>query len=339
MSRPLVSVLVTTYNHEAYVEQALDSVRAQDFEDYELLIADDASTDGTVEVVRAWLERTGAPAYLDAHPTNIGLCASRNRALRRARAPLVCSLSGDDWYAPDRLSRQAPFLLAQPATVAAVYSDVRTVAPDGTVIEPSYLSPGHPEPPPSGAIFDQVHAHCFLPALGVMVRRSAIDAVGGYDESLAFEDWDMWLRLADRFDFAYLDAVVGSWRVLPTSLSHAGFATPRLQASMAAVHAKWLDRDAQSRRVSARWIRDAVPTIASSDRRLARAYLRALDDVDSDDRVPWRAVAAALAVPGTGRLASPIRSASRALRSLARAERGAWQSGRRGPWRPGRRRV
>lgn len=332
MSAPLVSVLVTTYNHAAYVEQALDSVRAQDWTDYEMIITDDASTDDTAAVVRAWLERTGTVAQLDVHERNVGICAARNRALARARGTLVCSLSGDDWYEPDRLSRQAPFLAAQPAEVGAVYSDVHVVDADGTVLPPSYLVRSRPQGSPSGDVFADLQAASFLPALGVMVRRSAIDAVGGYDESLAFEDWDMWLRLADRFAFVHLDGVVASWRTLPTSLYHSGFATPRLQASVARLHAKWLDRDDVARRVSARWIRDAVPTIARTDRREARRLLQLVADVPADDNVPWWAVERALAVPGSGRLAGSIRRARRSLAAAVAAERGAWRSGRRLRW-------
>ena len=334
MTSPLVSVLVTTYNHAEYLEQALDSVLAQDSTDYELIITDDCSQDDSAAVIRAWLERTGAVADFAVNERNLGICATRNRALARSSGRFVCSLSGDDWYEPDRVSRQASFFLDQDDDVAAVYSDVRVVAADGAVLSESYLGePLRSQGVPDGWVFERLHRACFPPAMGVMVRRSAIDAVGGYDEELAFEDWDMWLRLADRYRFRFLDRIVANRRVLPTSLFHAGFGTARLQKSVIRVHEKWLYRDEVARAQSARAIRQASLIVAGDDRQAARAALRQVSTVPARDRVAWNALEVALAVPGSGRLVRSTRRLSAGARALSEAELGAWRSGRRLPRR------
>ena len=103
---PSVSVLVTTFNHARYVEEALESLRRQTSRDFEVIITDDASTDGCAEAIEGWLARTGFPAQFIRNAVNRGICANRNTALARARGRFVCSLSGDDAYADDRIERQ-----------------------------------------------------------------------------------------------------------------------------------------------------------------------------------------------------------------------------------------
>lgn len=303
MTAPLVSVLLTTYNHAPYVEQALDSVLDQrDFDDFELVITDDASTDDSADVVRRWLDRNGVTADFDVHERNLGICATRNRALTRSRGQLVCSLSGDDWYEPTRLARQASELAAAPPEIAAVYGDAREVDEVGAPVSESYLGRMlRGATPPSGDIFDAVLSSCFLPAMGVMVRRTAIDDVGGYDEALLFEDWDMWLRLADRYSFQYLGGgPVATRRVLSTSLHHENVGTIRWQQSLALIHAKWLRRDPITQRTAARRVQHAALEVGVADPREARRLLAMVDEVAPGNPPLWRAMRSALAIPGAG---------------------------------------
>ena len=332
--RPLVSVLFTSYNHAPYLERALDSVKAQDFDDYELFISDDCSQDGSAEVIRAWLRRTGIEAVVDLRDRNIGLCAGRNRSLAQARGMFVATLSGDDWYEPDRLSRQAAFFSEQADDVAAVYSDVRVVNEDGSVRLESYLADllGSTSPP-DGWVFDDLHRGNVLPAPGVMMRRSAVEAVGGYDEGLAFEDWDMWLRLADRFQLRYAPFIAANRREVAASMGHAGYPTPRFHRSIVRLNARWLDRDETARRQSAYWMRRSAMVIARENPAEARSILRRVADVPSLDRVPWAAVEAALAIPGGHLALRPARRLHATGSRLLTAEMAAWRAGRRLPIR------
>ena len=81
--KPRVSVLVTTFNHSAYVEEALESLRRQTSRDFETIITDDASADGCADVIEAWLARTGFPAQFVRNPVNRGICASLNASPTR----------------------------------------------------------------------------------------------------------------------------------------------------------------------------------------------------------------------------------------------------------------
>jgi glycosyltransferase involved in cell wall biosynthesis len=249
---PLVSVLVTTYNHARYVEAALDSLRRQTSRDFEVIITDDASTDGSADVIAAWLARTGYPAQFIRNPTNRGICANRNAALARASGSFVCSLSGDDCYEPDRIERQLACFLAQPEIVAAVYSDASLIDAEGRLARRSYLDDllGGAAPP-HGDLFARIMAGNFLPAPAVMLRRSAVADVGGYDESLFYEDFDMWLRLSFRFHFAYLPGQLVRCRALESSMSRSRSNQPLMNKTRTHILAKWLNAalDDKTRRV------------------------------------------------------------------------------------------
>jgi glycosyltransferase involved in cell wall biosynthesis len=222
MSAPAVSVLVTAFCHARFVREALDSLVAQTTRDFEVIITDDASEDGTAGVIRAWLDERHLPARFIHNRTNRGLSANRNAALGLARGEFVCSLSGDDVYAPARLARQIACFREQPATVGAVYSDASLIDADGRHIGASFIHNvnGDQPPPEGGELFRRLLRGNFIPAPAVMVRRSALEIVGGFDESLLVDDWDMWLRLSNRFGFVHVPGALVKYRVLPTSMSN-----------------------------------------------------------------------------------------------------------------------
>jgi glycosyltransferase involved in cell wall biosynthesis len=239
---PHVSVLVTSYNHARYVEQALDSLRHQTSPDFEVIITDDASTDGSADVIAAWLARTGYPAQFIRNPVNRGICANRNTALARSSGAFVCSLSGDDCYEPNRIERQLESFLTQPEHVAAVYSDMLIVDSEGKPRDRSHLDSAlDGAVPPQGDLFVRILAGNFLPAPAVMVRRSAIAAVGGYDESLFYEDLDMWLRLSVRFHFVYLPGLLVRCRRHKSSMSNSLSNVPLMLSSRSRILQKWLN--------------------------------------------------------------------------------------------------
>jgi glycosyltransferase involved in cell wall biosynthesis len=240
-STPLVSVLVTTYNHARYVEEALDSLRRQTSQDFEVIITDDASTDGCADVIATWLARTGYPAQFVRNSNNRGICANRNAALARTSGAFVCSLSGDDCYEPDRIERQLACFLTQPQRVAAVYSDMLVVDSQGRPSGLSFLDSAlGGAAPPQGDLFARILAGNFLPAPAVMLRRSAIADVGGYDESLFYEDFDMWLRLSFRFNFIYLPGRLVRYRAIESSMSRSRSNQPLMSKTRTHILTKWL---------------------------------------------------------------------------------------------------
>lgn len=252
---PAVSVLVTTYAHESFVEEALDSLLAQTCRDFEVIITDDASPDDTAAVIRRWLDRTGFAAEFVRNPENQGICANRNQALRSATGEFVCSLSGDDAYEPRRIERQLAFFRAQPATVAAVYSDMVGIDGSGRVQPGTFLERtlgGHSPPEGRDLLERLLTEGNALPAPATMIRRSCIDAVGGYDESIRVEDYQMWLKLAERWDLRCLPEVLVRNRVLGSSLSRAARYREANRRATAQVLAPWLGRTEWDQAIAAR---------------------------------------------------------------------------------------
>jgi glycosyltransferase involved in cell wall biosynthesis len=319
-SAPRVSVLVTSYNHARYVEEALDSLRRQTSRDFEIIITDDASSDDSAEVIEAWLARTGCSAQFIRNQANRGICANRNAALTRASGTFVCSLSGDDSYEPDRIERQLACFLAQPERVAAVYTDMLVVDTEGRPSGRSFLNVMlNGAAPPQGELFARILAGNFLPAPAVMVRRSAIAAVGGYDESLFYEDLDMWLRLSFRFHFVYLPGLLVRYRNHESSMSNSPSSRPLMHRSYSQILRKWLDAgldDATHRLLLDELLRNGAMQLAIQDGAGARETFNTI--LDADVRPERRLLARAGMLPGAGASARALRPFYRGYRSLKR---------------------
>lgn len=221
-----VTVIAMALNYEQWVIGALNAIAAQTLTDIQLVITDDASTDRTPELVRAWAGQAPIPTQFIAHRARAGLCPTLNEALALARGEFIAIVSLDDIWQPDHLSLGvAAFADARPGT-AVVFSDVDLIdydgKPRGVRLLRDQMQLGSPaKPVPTGDVFRDLIPYNFVPANSAIIRASALAEVGMYDESLAFEDYDMWFRLATRYPFHYIPgSVTASWRVYSTSHSH-----------------------------------------------------------------------------------------------------------------------
>ncbi|MDH4229816.1 MAG: glycosyltransferase [Nitrospirota bacterium] len=184
---PTVSVVIPAYNRAHTLGRALDSVLAQTFGDFELIVVDDASTDDTVRVAEA----TGDPRVrVLRHETNRRAAAARNTGIRAARGKYVAFLDSDDEWLPEKLHRQVAFLEGAAPDMLACCTAFRMVdGPHDFLKIPRLLS------------LREMYFGCDLgPGTTLMVRRDVFDGVGVNDESLyRYEDWDWSLRYARRY--------------------------------------------------------------------------------------------------------------------------------------------
>jgi glycosyltransferase involved in cell wall biosynthesis len=321
VTAPAVSVAVTTYNHERFVEECLDSIAQQTFDDFEIVIVDDCSTDRTVERIAAWLRNNALNTRLLVNNRNRGICASRNLGLRHSRGRYVSSISGDDYFEPDKLERHYGFFEELDESTAAVFSNARLVDEQGAEYGMVFAS-GYP--PVEGRIFDRLIAHgSFLPAPAVTVRRSALVEAGGYDDSLFYEDYDMWLKLADRYEFRFLPGLVASYRVMDTSASRDPAYAVAMRESRVKVLLKWYGRDRHTDEVVLRRAWSNGRRVLAADRCRGELVLRAVCATRPSLR---RRVGVALsAIPGAGRMlaatfvvADKVRAAIRRGRASTR---------------------
>jgi glycosyltransferase involved in cell wall biosynthesis len=209
---PLVSIVIPTYNHKRYVWQAVEAALAQTYPDCEVIVVDDGSTDSTGAMLR---ERYGERIRY-VYQENRGLPAARNAGTQAARGEFINYCDADDQLLPLKVERCMAVFRRQPG-VTLVYTDCNFVQEDGrTVIPRPHLVL------PSGDVFCELLAGPlgnFVSECAPLIRRQAVLDVGGFNESLpAAEDWDLWLRLAARHTFAFVNEVLALYRMSPNAM-------------------------------------------------------------------------------------------------------------------------
>ena len=278
MSSPTITVIATCFNHERFLLETLESIRAQTFQDFQLIVTDDASRDGSPELIAQWLRTHRPDAQFIRHTVNAGLCRTLNEALAAAHGEFICMIATDDCWEPDRLERHMVAFAAQSEQVAVVYSDAAQMDEQGAPLPLGFIEEHRSGfAPPSGKLFATLADGNFIPAMAATIRRSAIAAAGGYDERLSYEDYDMWLRLSARFDFAFCPGKVARYRIVSTSLVRTLFVRPTAHHSHTSylIRQKWLGSTLLSPEQRARWSRQlwesAYNLYRLDDPRAARA--------------------------------------------------------------------
>ncbi len=216
---PLVSVIVTTYNHEAFIAEAVQSVLAQTYADYEVIVVDDGSTDGTVDQ----LSRFGDKIHLVRQP-NQGIAGSRNTGIQHARGELLAFLDGDDLWEPEKLRWQV--------AAASEHPESGLIAVDGinfdgcSVRGQSLLAPFVTErlqgrPSVTLRCYEQfLTENLICTTSQVMIPRSVFDAVGLSDPVFSVSsDRDLYIRIAARYEMTFVGRRLTRWRYLHTSAS------------------------------------------------------------------------------------------------------------------------
>ncbi len=214
---PLVSIIVPAYNVAPFIGETLDSVFAQTFTDFEVVIVNDGSPD-TEEFERALRPYQDRICYLKQN--NSGASAARNTGLRAARGELIAFLDADDLWLPQYLEQQLKFMREYGCDLACADAMIFGVSADAGR---SYMDSLMPSAPPQGQVtfLELVNAERSLITSGVVVRRDLTLEVGLFDETLRnAQDFDLWLRLARHgARLAYHRQVLLSYRSRPNSLS------------------------------------------------------------------------------------------------------------------------
>lgn len=211
---PRVSVVIASFNHRPYVRQCLDSVFDQDWQDFEIVLTDDGSSDGTAGLVR---ERPDPRLSVHAFERNHGACIAFNHGLRQARGEFVAILNSDDWFLPGKLAKQVAYLDAHPE-IGAVFGYPVLVDEQGRTFadeDHKDFSVFHAANRGRHAwlrhFFDQGNCLCHPT---VLIRRACYERVGLYDARLAqVPDLDLWVRLCQQFEIHILPEPVLAFRI------------------------------------------------------------------------------------------------------------------------------
>lgn len=209
-----VSVILSVYNSQHFIADAVESILTQTYRNFELIIIDDGSTDGTRKMLTE-IAQMDTRVRILTNETNIGLTRSLNRALQEAHGNYIARMDADDIAFPNRLERQVAFLDARPEVgiVGATYQFINDA---GQVIEEKH--------PP---IYDRelrralIRYNPFLHS-SVMIRKELLDRVSGYDESFQrAQDYDLWMRLSPLCELANLPETLMQKRFTTHMVSYA----------------------------------------------------------------------------------------------------------------------
>ena len=199
---PKASVIIPAYNSADYTVKTVESVLAQTYTDYELIVVDDGSTDHTREVLQEYLDRI---KYI--YKDNGGACSARNVGIEMAEGEYVACLDCDDLWLPEKLDHSVAVLEADSA-LGFMYTSTYTIDADGKTLD-EMRSPCNSRWAYKDLLYDN-----FVLAPTVVIRKSALMHVGLFDERIFIPaDWELWLRLAREFPIGYVDLPLSKYRM------------------------------------------------------------------------------------------------------------------------------
>lgn len=214
--KPLVSIICVCFNHARYVLEALNSVKNQTYFNIELIIVDDGSTDDTPTIIEQWLKENPGAYFLKLN-TNLGYTKAFNKAFALAKGDFFIDLAGDDVLLADRIQKGIDGFEKKGARYAIQFSDANYMDAQGKFL--SRHSDRFPHTTiPQGDLYAEVIQRYFICSPTMLIRKSVVEALGGYDENLKYEDFDLWIRVSRDHFFFYLPEQLVNVRVLPGSL-------------------------------------------------------------------------------------------------------------------------
>jgi glycosyltransferase involved in cell wall biosynthesis len=276
---PLVTVICVCYNQGRFVREALLSVTGQTYPHIELIVVDDGSTDDSVSRIEAFLSAFPGVTFIPL-PANRGVCGAFNEGFRRSKGAFIIDLAADDVLLPGRVARQVAAFGPLDPSWGVVFSDAGLI--DEASRPLGHFYPRKPDgslrkPVPSGDVYRHVLNGYFICTPTMMSRRAVYEALGGYDESLSYEDFDFWVRSARTYKYCYLDEVLTLKRRVAGSNSTQFYRrrhNPHLAATLAVCRKAYrLNRTAEEHAALARSVRYHLrQALFTENFGLARAY-------------------------------------------------------------------
>lgn len=209
-SLPLITIIVPAYNHDKYIEKCIDSIIEQTYQNIEIIIINDGSTDKTIDKIGSYAHHEKVVVI---NQNNKGLCKTLNIGLSLAKGDYISILASDDYLITNKLEKQVAFLENNEeygmccAKAYEVDNTGKKLGVVGSVADASELS------------FRNLLEGNKIAALTVLIKSSVLKEIGGFDESLYMEDWDMWLRISHKYKIGFLNEFVAYYRSHETNIS------------------------------------------------------------------------------------------------------------------------
>jgi glycosyltransferase involved in cell wall biosynthesis len=217
MHGPLVTVICLCYNQQRFVEEAIESVLAQTYQNIELIIVDDASSDNSAATIKNIISKKSEIQFLPLSK-NLGNCKAFNCALAISRGEYIIDLAADDILLPDRISKGVKALVNAGNSYGVNFTDAEWISEQGQNLYKHSERFPHTTIP-RGNIYRDLIANFFICSPTMMYRRSVMDQLKGYDENLAYEDFDFWIRSSREFLYCYTPEVLVKKRIVSRSMS------------------------------------------------------------------------------------------------------------------------
>lgn len=214
---PLVTIITLVYNTGKYVVEALESVRAQEYESIQHIIIDDCSSDNSVEIVNNWIKENHYKCDFICHEKNLGITKSVNEGLRKSSGKYITFVS-DDLFLPSKLKRQVEIMEGLSDEYGVVYSDIYMRNDDGDDLGTLFTNYRNFKQGPEGDIFEQLFYGNFIHGTATLIRTKCFNEVGYFNEELIVEDIDMYLRIAQKYKFWFDDNISAVYRIHQKSL-------------------------------------------------------------------------------------------------------------------------
>ncbi|MBN1913036.1 MAG: glycosyltransferase [Candidatus Omnitrophica bacterium] len=226
---PLVSVIIATYNRAHFIKDAIESVLRQTFNDYEIIIVDDGSTDDTKEVVRQF---AGKVRYC--YQENKGRSESRNTGIRLSQGEYVAFLDDDDIWAKDKIKKQLDYFSAHPE-IGLVHSFTDVIDAKGQFLpaETKERIGYYEKAIKFGSDYKGLSRLCIMFLSTVIFKKKLVEGVGLFDPDIpAFEDWDFYLRFSLKYRIGLIAEPLASFRMHGLQSNKEEFFTGRIKTSM-----------------------------------------------------------------------------------------------------------
>lgn len=221
MNSPLVTVICLCYNQAQFVQEAVNSVLHQTYRNIQLIVVDDASTDQSVEVIRELTDKHPLIEFISL-PNNVGNCKAFNEGLRKAKGEFLIDLAADDILLPMRVEKGVKALQTSGNEFGVQFSDAEIISERGNRI--GFHSDRFPHHTiPQGDIYKELIDRYFISPPSMMFTREVMQQLGGYDESLSYEDFDFWIRSSRKFKYVYQPTVLVKKRITDKALANQQF--------------------------------------------------------------------------------------------------------------------
>jgi alpha-1,3-rhamnosyltransferase len=218
MEKPLVTIIVVSYNHAKFIRENLDSIKSQTYGNIQLIIGDDASKDNSVDVFEHWLLENNYPAKRNFHTENTGLATMLNECIALAKGEYIKLIAADDFLHPEAIEKFVSRLESLGNEYGMVFSNTYTVDDNSFIVKDyaDYNSLGNIDP------------HIFrrelikgnrIAALTVLLKTDVLKETGKYDTRFIVEDYFRWLKISEKYLISYIPEKLTYYRIHPQNIS------------------------------------------------------------------------------------------------------------------------